>query len=349
MSNLEQLLNRFRQQAEAVLDPETRAYFFGTAGRGMTAAGNRAGLDALALRPRVLADMAGASTRITLLGQALDHPILIAPFAHHAALHPQAEAATAAAVTAQGGRMVLSAQASLPLEQVAAAGAGCDWFQLYWIGAEATLALAHRAAAAGFRALMLTVDAPVRAGAGLVGAVMPNLPDMPAPVGGVFAMMQQAPRWQDLEWLCRTAPLPVLVKGILHPDDARWAEAAGVAGIVVSNHGGRVLDGVIPAVRALPGVRAATTLPLLLDGGIRSGADVLRALALGADAVMIARPVACALAADGAMGVARLIRALRDDLEISMALTGCADLRAVDQGLIAGPGDDLSHFCHNTK
>ena len=336
----------YRRLAEAGLPPASAAWLNGGAGDEVTLRRNETAFDALCLLPRPLRDPGTCDPSLTLLGKRLDHPVLVAPMAWQRLLHPNAESASAAGATAQGARMILSAQATTPLAEVRSAGAFCEWFQLYWLGREGTLALARRAAEAGCTALMLTVDAPVagqhpreiRAGFALPpGLVSVNLADLPAPAGGSLEeMVARGPRWKDLEWLCAAAPLPVLVKGILHPDDARQAIGAGVAGIAVSNHGGRVLDGVPASIEALPAVVAAVArhVPVLVDGGIRRGIDILRALALGADAVMIGRLAAWGLAVAGTLGVAHVLRLLRDELRIAMALCGCAALSDIGSSLI---------------
>lgn len=336
----------YRRLSEAALPPDVHAWLNGGAGDEWTLRRNEAAFDALSLLPRVLRDPGACDTAVTLLGTRLDHPILVAPIAWQRLLHPDAERATAAGASAQRARMVLSAQATTALTDARAAGALCDWFQLYWLGREGTLALARRAADAGYGALILTVDAPVagqrpremRAGFTLPRGLAPvNLSSLPGLAGNSLdEMVAAAPRWADLEWLCSATPLPVLAKGILHPADAARAIGAGAAGIVVSNHGGRILDGLPAGVDVLPGIAAAIggRAPVLMDGGIRRGTDVLRALALGADAVMVGRPVAWGLAVAGAMGVAHVLRLLRDELRIAMALCGCAALDEIGPSLI---------------
>ena len=344
--DLPQTVEDYRRAAGAALPPATAAWLNGGAGDEITLRRNEAAFDALPLMPRVLRDGGSGDTSLTLLGTRLDHPILVAPMAWQRLLHPDAERALAAGATAQDARMVLSAQATTPLAEARGAGALCDWFQLYWLGREGTLALARRAAEAGYAALMLTVDAPVagqrpremRAGFALPPDLSPvNLAGLPRPAAGSFEeVMAAAPRWADLEWLCAAAPLPVLAKGILHPGDAARAVAAGAAGVVVSNHGGRVLDGLPASVEALPAVASALAgrAPVLVDGGIRRGTDVLRALALGADAVMVGRPAAWGLAVAGALGVAHVLRLLRDELRIAMAIAGCRSARDIGPSLI---------------
>lgn len=343
----------YQRHAQAHLDANALAYLEGGAADELTCQANLAVWQNWALLPRVLRDLRGGHTRCELLGDTLEHPILLAPVAYQRLFHDEGERAMALAAGVIGGAAVLSSFASLPLEEVAEAGSGPLWFQLYWQGdGERTLALAERAAAAGYRALVLTVDAPVsgvrnreqRAGfqlpAGIAAvnlAEPPRLPELPAGGSVVFdGLMGLAPRWEDVAWLCRHSRLPVLLKGVLHPDDARLAMEAGVAGLVVSNHGGRVLDSQLPALHALPGIRQALgeAVPLLVDGGIRRGSDVFKALALGADAVLIGRPYIHALAVAGALGVAHLLRLLREELEVTMALCGCRALADIEVQLL---------------
>jgi len=322
------------RHARATLDPAAWDYLCGAAGDGLTARHNRTAWDALTLVPRVLAPLAGLHTRIELLGRAMACPLLVAPVAHQRLAHPDAELGAAMAAAAQEAGMVLSMQASTPLEAVAEAvradaGRGPLWFQLYWQGDRGVLtALMERARAAGYEALVLTVDSPVRTGFRLpAGLATPNAPAQAA--GATLAeLCAAAPSWRDLEWVCANASLPIVVKGILHPDDARAAQASGAAAIVVSNHGGRALDGAPATATMLPRVADAVggVIPLLADGGIRRGADVLKALALGARAVLVGRPAVWGLANAGALGVAHVLRLLRDELEIAMALSGCIDL-----------------------
>ncbi|MBX9753649.1 MAG: alpha-hydroxy-acid oxidizing protein, partial [Pseudomonadaceae bacterium] len=244
------------------------------------------------------------------------------------------------------------------LEEVAEVASGPLWFQLYWQGdGPRTLALAERAEAAGYKALVLTVDAPV---AGIrnreqrAGFVLPahvravnidtpaQLPPLPEGGSAVFdGLLALAPQWADVAWLCQHSRLPVLLKGILHPLDAQLAMQAGAAGLIVSNHGGRVLDAQFPAIKALPAIRQmlGPDVPLLVDGGIRRGTDVLKAIALGADAVLIGRPYIHALSTAGALGVAHLLKLLREELEVAMALCGCRELADIGPTLLRRSSD----------
>lgn len=321
------------------------AYFLGGAADEHTLRANTSAWQAIDLWPRVLRPLQGGHTRVQVGPHQCAHPIWLAPVAQQALAHPDAEAASALAAAAQGAGYVLSTQSSLPLETIARAvlpdpGRGPLWFQLYWQADRAfNLALAQRAAAAGFEALVLTADAPVqgirdrerRAGFALPpGALAAHLGHAPQPVpapdtycGGLPA---HAPTWDDIAWLQAHSPLPIWLKGVLHPLDARQAHRLGLAGLIVSNHGGRTLDTAVPTAHALPRIRTAVgpDWPLIVDGGLRRGTDILKALALGAHAVLIGRPAIQALAAEGAIGLARLLRLLRDELETALALSGCA-------------------------
>ena len=343
--------------ARATLEPAAWDYLCGAAGDGLTACANRAAWDALTLLPRVLAPLAGLHTRTELLGRTLPCPILVAPVAFQRLAHADAELGLALAAAAQEIGMVLSAQASTPLETVAEAvradaRRGPLWFQLSWQADRGVLTdSAARAQASGYEALVLTVDAPVRTGFRLpAGLATPNLPAPAQAQADLAALCAVAPTWSELEWFCARAPLPVVVKGILHPDDALAARTSGAAAVVVSNHGGRTLDGVPATATMLPRVVDALggTLPVLADGGIRRGADVLKALALGARAVLVGRPAVWGLANAGALGVAHVLRLLRDELEIAMAQCGCADLSRVHPGLL-GPQFSLPSLHERTS
>lgn len=355
---LPKTLPAYASQAHGRLQPDIAAYFLGGAGAQVTQSRNRSDLDAITLRPRVLQNLADGHTRLTLLGRSYAHPIVVAPMAYQTLLHPDGEGATAIGAAAQGGGMTLSAQAAMPMGEVRAASDACGWFQLYWQATrDVTMALAERAARAGFEALVLTVDAPVNgvrdaeidaqfALPHSVSAV--NLHDLPQPR---FAPLQEdesaifqrvahvLPTWSDVAWLCEHAPLPVLLKGILSPDDARMAVDIGAAGVIVSNHGGRVLDGAVSAISALPPIVDAVdrSVPILMDSGLRRGVDVFRALALGAQAVLVGQPIACGLAVAGAQGVSHVLRLLRDELEVTMALTGCKTLDDITRDRVVIP------------
>ncbi len=348
----------FEAPAQARLDANAWAYLNGGAGDEITLRANRAAWDAIRLQPRVLRDLAGGHTRVTLLGRALPVPVLPAPAPSHRLDPAEGEHPIAHAAAAQGAGLVLSAQASVPMEDVAAPmladpAAGPLWFQLYWRDDPAFMrALLRRVEAAGYQALVLTVDAPVhgardrerRAGFKLpdhiravnLGGLKKPLDLQPGQSALFDGLMPRAATWAQVDWLRAESPLPLLLKGVTHGDDAREALARGVAGLIVSNHGGRTLDTLPATAELLPPLRAALgpDVPLLVDGGIRRGTDVLKAIALGANAVLLGRPYVHALAASGALGVAHALRLLRDELEIAMALSGCKTLADAGPALI---------------
>jgi 4-hydroxymandelate oxidase len=335
----------YEPYARARLDDNAWVYLTAGAADEITLKDNIDAFVRIKLKGRVLKDVRGGHTRLELFGQAYAHPIFLAPVAYHRLFHPDGELATAMGAGAMAANMVLSTLATTRLEDVAAQASGPPlWFQLYMQPElTASLSLVRRAEASGYKALVITVDAPVsgvrnaeqRGGFTLPGGVSAvNLEDLtqPAPVVGqsvVFdTLMGRAPLWTDIERIITQTRLPVLIKGVLAPEDACRAFDIGAAGIVVSNHGGRVLDTLPATIDALPEIAEAVDGrgPVLLDGGIRRGSDVFKALALGATAVMIGRPYIHALAAAGALGVAHCLRTLREELEVCMALSGCARL-----------------------
>lgn len=350
------------QHARTQLDDNAWAYFSGGAADEISLRANRSAWDALPLWPRVLRPLAGGHTRVPLLGRTLAHPILLAPVAFQRMAHPDGELAMAYAAAALGAGVVLSTQASVSLESVAQAvlpdpGRGPLWFQLYLQPDRGfTQALVQRAEAAGYEALVLTVDAPTsgvrdrerRAGFRLPSGVGPvNLAGLQTPASPPLSpgqsalfdgLLHHAPTWDDIAWLQSITRLPVLLKGVLHPADARQAVSVGAAGLIVSNHGGRTLDTAPATATALPRVVQAVggAVPMLVDGGIRRGTDVLKAMALGASAVLVGRPAVWGLANAGAAGVAHVLRLLRDELEVAMALTGCATLAEATHALLEG-------------
>lgn len=330
--------------AQQRLSKEIWQYLQSGAGQGLTSVRNCKVFEETGLMPRPLTDVKGGNTHIELFGQAFKHPIMLAPLAYQRLFHADGEIASAMASAAQGGQMVVSSLASQPLEVIAEAAGQPLWFQLYWQrDRETTLRLAKRALSAGYSAIMFTVDAPVKqaaialpAGISAVNLEAPIvLAENAAGESIVFdGWMQQAPDWEDLKWLRDQVNVPLIVKGILHPADAERAVALGCDGIVVSNHGGRVLDGVPASLAMLPEVARAVSgkATILLDSGIRNGQDVFKALALGADTVMIGRPYIWGLATCGALGVAHVIRLVRDELEMTMALCGTKNLQAIKNG-----------------
>ena len=340
------------RHARGMMDAPTWAYLCGAAADELTFARNMEAWRTLELLPRVLKPLAGGHTRVDLLGRTLAHPILVAPMAYQRLAHPHGEHATALAAAALGAGMVFSTQASAPMDEIATTflpepGRGPLWFQLYLQPDRGfTRELVGRAEAAGFEALVLTVDAPVQgsrdaerranfrlpadvSAVNLAGMRPPPARALSAGQSALFDdLLTHAPGWDDMAWLRSITRLPVLLKGVLHPEDARQAVACGAAGLIVSNHGGRTLDTAITTASALLPIADAVKgeVPLLVDGGIRRGTDVLKAMGLGASAVLVGRPVLHGLANAGATGVAHVLRLLRDELEIAMALTGCRTL-----------------------
>jgi len=308
--------------------------------------GNAQALAGVRLMPRPLRRVAGGHTRLNMLGLSLAHPLLLAPIAYQRLFHPDGEMASAMAAAAQDGQMVISSLASQAIEAIAQAGQGAKghrpWFQLYWQNDRPrTLRLLRKALDAGCTAVVFTVDAPIKLATMAlpreIQAVNLEPSARPAPPldGGsvVFdGWMAQSPTWDDLNWLRQQTPVPLLIKGVLHADDAEMALAAGCDGIVVSNHGGRVLDGAPLSLGALSRIAARVNgrVPIIFDSGIRSGRDAFVALAHGASAVMLGRPAMWGLASHGALGVAHVIRLMRDELEMTMALTGCATLADIN-------------------
>ena len=344
--------------AKQRMTPAAYAYVSGGAADELTLRENVDAFRRLKLRTRVLREVDGGDTRLELLGQELPYPILLAPVALQKLAHPDGELATVLAAAAMQAPMVVSAQASVSLEEIAARAErrAVLWMQLYLYGDRGFVRdLVARAEAAGYRALVVTVDAPVsgarnreqRAEFALPPGIEPvNLRDLRATTGSVAraggspvfgsGVLAGAPTWKDIEWLRSITTLPVLVKGIMSPEDASMAVDTGVAGIVVSNHGGRTLDTQPATIDVLEPIARAVDkrVPLLLDGGVRRGTDIVKALALGARAALVGRPYVYALAAAGASGVAHVLHILRTELEMAMVLTGCRRLADIGPELV---------------
>lgn len=345
----------YERHARARIVEPIWAYVAGAGADGLTRRWNRDAFDALRLEGRVLVDMTGAHTRLTLFGLEMTSPIILAPVALQKLVHPDGELATVMGAGATGTVMTVSTQASLPLEQVAAAAAAPLWFQLYiQMRREDTLRLLRRAETAGYRAIVVTVDAAVngvrneeqRAGFRLPPDIQAsNLAGMPQPQSRagpgqspVFTgLLHHAPTWKDVAWLRGQTTLPLLLKGITAPRDAVRAVEAGADGIIVSNHGGRVLDTLpasIDSLQRIAGHLGPDGVPLLVDGGVRRGTDIVKALALGAKAVLIGRPILHGLSVAGPVGVAHVIAILRAELEAAMALTGRPTLADIDRSVL---------------
>ncbi|MBD1899653.1 alpha-hydroxy-acid oxidizing protein [Trichocoleus sp. DQ-A3] len=360
MTNLVRPINLFEYErlANQHLSQMALDYYASGAWDEITLRDNRAAFERYKLRPRMLVDVSQRDLSTTILGQSLQLPILIAPMAFQCLAHPDGEIATAKAAAKMGTAMVLSTLATKSIEEVASvANQTPQWFQLYVHRDRAlTRALVERAYAAGFQALCLTVDAPLLGKrerdtrnqfvlpSGMELANLATLTDLEISYkpgeSGLFAyfleQLNPALTWKDLEWVQSLSPLPLVVKGILRGDDALRAVEHGAKAVIVSNHGGRQLDGAIATIDALSEVVAAVgdTAEVLVDGGIRRGTDVLKALALGAKAVLLGRPVLWGLAVGGEAGVRHVLELLRDELDLAIALSGCAKLQDIDSSLV---------------
>jgi len=321
-------LRDIEDEARRRLDPAVYDFFAGGAGDEVTVRANEEAFSRIGLVPRVLCGGRAREPHITLLGRRMALPVIIAPTAFHRLADPDGELATARAAAKAGVVMTLSMASTVAVEEVAAAGADL-WFQLYVqpdLGF--TEGLVRRAEAAGCAALVVTVDSPVfgRRERDLRNGFLDLPPGLAcAHMDGRAIAFRTDLSWDDIDWLRSITALPIVLKGVVHPQDARLAVSHGVDALAVSNHGGRQLDTVPATVELLPDVANAVggAVPLLLDGGVRRGADVLKALALGADAVAIGRPVLWGLAAGGEDGVAHVLDLLRAELDAALALCGC--------------------------
>ena len=351
-------LHEYEALAAAALPAMAWDYYRSGACDELTLARNQRAFDELRLRYRVLVDVSRRSTACRLLGRELALPVLIAPTAFHRLAHADGELATARAAAQAGTIMVLSTLSNTPVEAVVAATAAEVWFQLYvYRDRGATRALIERVRAAGCKALVLTVDAPLLgrrerdvrnrfalppeltiANMRADGADTVSAGESGSGLAAYFAeQLDPSLTFADLEWLASIAQLPVLVKGVVRADDALRALEHGAAAVIVSNHGGRQLDGSLATIEALPAIaeQLAGRAPILLDGGIRRGTDVVKAIALGASAVLLGRPILWGLAAAGEAGVSHVLHLLQRELDLALALCGCPDLAAIDRDLIA--------------
>lgn len=345
----------YERYAEAYFPKEVWAYINGGGADEITLNQNRSAFDQIALYNRILNHFDQASTHSTLLGSRLKYPIMLAPVAYHALAHPDAELATVAAANAMQTGMIASTLSSVPMEAIAANLDQLHWFQLYFqANRHDTLGLLRRAEAAGFSAIVVTLDAVIngfrnreqRAGFALPSRVQAaNLQDLTPPTSRELTpeqsiilngIMADAPNWDDLKWLREQTSLPILIKGISHPHDAQRIMELGCQGVIVSNHGGRTLDTIPASIQLLPAIRTALGKEpiILLDSGVRRGTDVIKAIALGANAVLIGRPQLYGLAVAGSLGVAHMLRLLIEEFEISMALTGCAEINMINSDLL---------------
>jgi 4-hydroxymandelate oxidase len=298
---------------------------------------NHEAYEHIRLKPRALVDVSKLNTRVTLFGQELPYPILLAPTGGQKFVHPEGELAAVRGAAAANATYVISSSASLRVEDIAKAATGPVWFQLYVQRDRGfTRDLVQRAEDSGCRALCLTVDSPTFGARNREDRAKGELPERELPNLKGKDYLDPTLTWKDVDWLRSFARRPVLLKGILNPEDAATAVKAGVAGIIVSNHGARNLDTVPATIDALPLVveRVGGRLPVLVDGGIRRGTDVLKALALGAAAVQIGRPYLWGLGLGGADGVARVAGILRREFELAMMLAGRPTLGSIDRSAI---------------
>jgi 4-hydroxymandelate oxidase len=339
--------------AKARLPQPEYDFIAGGAADEITLRRTREVFDAIMLRPRMLVDISQRDLSTTVLGQRIAFPIMVDPAGHHGRAHPEAELATARAAGAMGTVMILSSGSTYTLEDVAKAATGPIWFQQYLYKDRGfTKQMAQRAQDAGYTGLCLTLDSTVRAKR--ERNIRNNYSNQPSPnyaghqlqemswtftsdaPRGANDLIDRAATWSYLDWLADNTPLPLVVKGIMTGEDARQCVEHGVKGVIVSNHGARQLDTTFASVEVLPEVAEAVDgrLEVYLDGGIRRGTDVLKALALGARAVLIGRPLFWGLAVDGEPGLRAVIQMLRDELEMAMGMCGRPTVQSIDLSLL---------------
>jgi lactate 2-monooxygenase len=352
------------ERAREVLSAEAFGYVAGSAGAERTMRANLRAFERWEIVPRMLRDVSSRDLATSVLGTAMATPVMLAPVGVQSIVHREAELAVGRAAASLGVPIILSTAASHTIEEVAdAMGTASRWYQLYWpTDRDLAASFVSRAAEAGYGAVVVTLDTwllgwrprdlqhaylPFLKGEGVANyfsdpvfrAALEQPPERdPAPAIGHWAQQFANPTvtWADLAWLRDQTALPIVLKGILHPDDARRALEAGVDGLIVSNHGGRQVDGAIGALDALPGVREAVDeLPVLFDSGIRTGADVVKALALGANAVCLGRPYVWGLALDGRAGVEHVLRCLFAELDLTLALSGYTAVGQLDRSSLS--------------
>ncbi|HZO71854.1 MAG TPA: alpha-hydroxy acid oxidase [Ktedonobacteraceae bacterium] len=337
------------------MDPACWDFYAGGSDDEVTMRANQSDFARVRLRPRMLVNVSQCDTSARVLGLPVRMPILIAPTSLHCLAHPQGECATAQGAGAAGTLMIVSTDATRTLEEIAQAASGPLWFQLYtYPSLEFAATLVRRAEMAGYKAIVLTVDLPVmgnRERSRRHAVPMPPPPLAEANFAGIEMGDEDQEwvsiTWETVDWLRSITILPILLKGILTAEDALLALEHGISGIVVSNHGGRQLDGVVSSIEALPEIVEAVAgrCEVYMDGGIRRGTDILKALALGARAVLVGRPVLWGLAVDGANGVQQVLEILHAELERAMKLAGCPTLADIKRTLVKWErlADNASH------
>ena len=342
-----QTIADYEKQAKLHLSDMVWSYLQGGAMHEISLRDNQEQFSQIQLLPRMLRDLTHGHTQIELFGQRFAHPIFLAPIGHQQQFHAEAEAASALAAEVMQSNIIVSTFTNTHLQQFNTDNPN-KWFQLYWQGArEKSLALVKLAEAQRFSAIVVTVDSPhtgirdrerqafFHLPEGMQHPHTPThipLPELQAGEHPVFqGLMKIAPTWQDIAWLIENTHLPVILKGIVHPEDAKLAYQQGVKGLIISNHGGRVLDTCLSPLVALQLIRQQlpADFPLLYDGGIRRGTDVFKAIALGANAVLIGRPYIYGLATAGALGVAHVLKILKEEFEVTMALMGTATVAEI--------------------
>lgn len=346
--DLEEIINLFDFEKMAAGTMSKMAYEFVASGAAdeFTVKWNREALDKLKIQTQVLNDVSKLDTRVSLFGMELPYPILIAPTAFHKLMHPDGEIATARGAGAASAVYVVSSFTTTPIEEIAKVATQPLWFQLYVVDDRTFVKdLVQKVEAQGCRALCITVDTPVSGSRDRQQKAKFKLPDdlkPPYMIDTAFASKGQALTfkkpltWKDIEWLRSLTKLPVLLKGILNPHDAEKAIQAGASGIIVSNHSGRNLDTVPATIEVLPYIvqKVDKRIPVLMDGGIRRGTDVLKAIALGANAVLVGKPICFGLACGGSEGVTKVLTILRKEFEFAMALSGRPTIASIDQSII---------------
>jgi len=345
--DLDELINLFdfEKKAEGVMSKMAYEYVASGAADENTLKWNREALDKIKIQTHVLNDVSKIDTKVSILGQELAYPILIAPSAFHKIMHPEGEIATARGAGLASTTYVVSSFTTTPIEEIAKVATQPLWFQLY-LGHDKTFVkdLIQKVEAQGVKALCVTVDTPVTGARNRQQRVKFKLPpelNAPYMVDTSISRRQGQPlqvpvTWKDIEWLKSFTKIPILLKGILNPDDAEQAVKAGVSGIIVSNHGARNLDTVPATIEVLPYItqKVNQRIPVLVDGGVRRGTDIVKAIALGANGVLIGRPICYGLACGGAEGVAKVLEILQKELQMAMALAGTASIARIDQSFI---------------